>query len=343
MNIFTILLAILIFGLLIFIHELGHYTAARIFHVSIYEFSIGMGPKLCSHVSGKTGIRYSLRALPIGGFVSMAGEDEVSDAPGSLNHKPVWQRMIITAAGACVNLLFGFLIMSILVIGSKTLGGTTVAQFADHATSCEAGLAVGDEILQIDGTRVHIATDLVYTIMHDARDPVDVTVRRNGEIVVLQDVRFPQYVEAGHVYGDRDFYLYAVEKTPAEVLKQAFWQSANTVKMIWQSLLDMIGGEYTVKDLSGPVGVTEAIAEAAETGAYNVAYMMVFISINLGIFNLLPIPALDGGRLFFQLIECIRRKPISPTVEGYIHFAGIVLLMLLMVVVLFQDISRLFA
>lgn len=342
MNILFILLAILMFGFLIFIHEFGHYTAARIFRVTINEFAIGMGPKLLSRVSPKTGIRYSLRALPIGGYVAMVGEDEESDDPGALCAKPVWQRIIITAAGAAMNLLVGFLVMTILVSFSSALGGTVVADFFEGATSPDYGLQVEDRIVKIDDTRVHTATDLVYTIMHDARGPVDVTVERDGQTVVLQDVQFPNFSEAGHVYGDRDFYVYAVEKTPLTVAHQAFWQSANTVQMIWDSLYDLVFGEYTVEDLSGPVGVTQAITEAAEQGSYNFGFMFVFISVNLGIFNLLPLPALDGGRLFFQLIELIFRRPVNRNLEGYIHFAGIMLLMLLMVFVTFQDISKIF-
>jgi regulator of sigma E protease len=178
--------------------------------------------------------------------------------------------------------------------------------------------------------------------MHDARGPVDVTVVRDGETVVLRDVQYPNFSEAGHVFGDRDFYVNAVEKNAATVAHQAFWQSFNTVQMIWDSLYDLVFGEYTVEDLSGPVGVTQAITEAAEQGSYNFGFMFVFISVNLGIFNLLPLPALDGGRLFFQFIELIFRRPINRTVEGYIHFAGIMLLMLLMVFVTFQDISKIF-
>ncbi|MGM9624665.1 MAG: M50 family metallopeptidase [Eubacteriales bacterium] len=341
MQIVYILLAVLMFGFLIFIHECGHYTAARIFHVTVREFAVGMGPKLVSRVSKKTSIRYSLRLLPFGGFVSMVGEDEESDDPGSLNQKPVWQRMIVTAAGAFMNLVLGFLVMTMLVVSSDALGGTVVADFFEGATSSAYGLQVEDEITKIGDTRVHCATDLVYTIMHDARDPVDVTVIRDGQTVVLADVQFPHYTEAGHVYGDRDFYVYAVEKNFVNVAKQAFWQSANTVRMIADSLYDLVfGREYTVEDLSGPVGVTKAISEAAETGTYNFLYMFVFISVNLGIFNLLPLPALDGGRLFFQLVELVFRRPINRNVEAYVHFVGILLLMLLMVVITFQDITK---
>ena len=342
MNLLYILLAILMFGFLIFIHEFGHYTAARIFKVTIKEFAIGMGPKLFSRVSKKTDIRYSVRALPIGGYVSMVGEDEESDEPGAMCAKPVWQRIIITAAGAAMNLCVGFLVMAILVTFSSALGGTVVADFFEDATSSSYGLMVDDRIVKIGDTRVHTATDLVYTIMHDAQGPVDVTVVRDGKTVVLQDVQFPTFTEQGHVWGERDFYVYALKKTPLVVAHQAFWQSANTVQMIWDSLYDLVFGEYTVEDLSGPVGVTQAITEAAAAGSYNFGFIFVFISVNLGIFNLLPLPALDGGRLFFQIIELIFRRPINRNLEGLIHFAGILLLMLMMVFVTFQDLSRLF-
>lgn len=359
MNLLSVLLAVFIFGALIFIHEFGHYTAARIFGVKIYEFAIGMGPKVLSRVSKKTDIRYSLRLLPIGGFVAMAGEDEASDDPSALCNKPVWQRMIITAAGAAMNLITGFLLMAILVTSSANLGGTRVAGFVDESVSCYDGLQIDDEITHVGDTRVHVLADLVYTIMHDADDPetrtvtvdgkeveiptvsVDLTVIRNGQRIELEDVSFWQNAQGGHIYGDRDFLVYTEPKTFGNIVKQSYFQSVNTVVMIWESLLDMFSGEYSVKDLSGPVGVTGAIAEAASISVASVVNMTVFITISLGIFNLLPIPALDGGRLLFQLIELIFRKPVSPKIEGYIHFAGLVLLMALMVFVVFQDIFKL--
>ena len=344
MSIWLILLAIFLFGLLILIHELGHFLMARLFRVTVHEFAIGMGPKLFSKVSEKSGTRYSIRALPIGGFVSMEGEDEETDpdSEGSLNSKPVWQRMIITAAGAFMNLLAGLLIMAVLVVGSSSLGGTRVAQFRDNASSEACGLQVNDEILKIGGRNVHVATDLAYAVMHDGREPVSVTVRRDGEVLTLNSVTFPTQTSSGHVFGDMDFYVYAVEKTVPEVFKQTFWQSVNTVTMIWESLFDLFGGEYSVNDLSGPVGVTEAIGSAAEQGTDSLVYMIVFLTFNLGIFNLLPLPALDGGRLFFQFIELVIRRPVNRKVEGYIHAGGLVLLLLLMAYVTFHDIWKLF-
>jgi Predicted membrane-associated Zn-dependent proteases 1 len=333
----------LIFGALIFVHELGHYLTARIFHVSVKEFAIGMGPKILTKKSKKTGIDYSLRLLPIGGFVSMAGEDEQSDDPGAINHKPIWQRFIVMSAGSLMNLITGIIIMCALIIATPTLGSTTILRFADEGATSEAsGLQIGDTITKIGGTSVHISYEIVYEIMRNGIEPLDITVKRNGETVVVKDVIFPTTVEEGVTFGSTDFYVAAETKTPLTVLKHSFYQSTATIKLIWESLFDLVTGRYGVDQVSGPVGVTTAIGEAAKAGAYNLLYLCVLISMNLGIFNLLPLPALDGGRLVFLVIEAVRGKPVKPEYEGYVHFAGIVVLMLAMVFITYKDIMKLF-
>lgn len=339
-----IIIAILIFGLLIFIHEGGHFLFARLFKVTVNEFSIGMGPKLVSKKSKKSGISYSLRAFPIGGFVSMAGEDEESDDPNALNKKPVWQRMIIVAAGGVVNLVAGILVMFILVFSSTSmgLGSTTVAEFRDGALSQNCGLKAGDTIVEVEGRNVHIADELVYEIMRLGIEPVDLTVVRDGEKTVIEDVEFPQISEQGVAFGDADFYVYGQERTFTNLVKHSFYRSTYTVRMIWESLYDLVTGRYGIEAVSGPVGVTEALTEAAQTGSYNFIYLVVVISMNLGVMNLLPLPALDGGRLVFLLIEAVRRKPINPKVEGVIHTAGLALLMLLMIFICVKDVIKLF-
>lgn len=339
-----IIIAILIFGLLIFIHEGGHFLFARLFKVTVNEFSIGMGPKLVSKKSKKSGISYSLRAFPIGGFVSMAGEDEESDDPNALNKKPVWQRMIIVAAGGVVNLVAGILVMFILVFSSTSmgLGSTTVAEFRDGALSQNCGLKAGDTIVEVEGRNVHIADELVYEIMRLGIEPVDLTVVRDGEKTVIEDVEFPQMSEQGVAFGDADFYVYGQERTFTNLVKHSFYRSTYTVRMIWESLYDLVTGRYGIEAVSGPVGVTEALTEAAQTGSYNFIYLVVVISMNLGVMNLLPLPALDGGRLVFLLIEAVRRKPINPKVEGVIHTAGLALLMLLMIFICVKDVIKLF-
>ena len=272
----------------------------------------------------------------------MAGEDEDSEDENALNKKPVWQRMAITAAGAVMNLLIGFILMLIVVLCTQNIGGTTVLRFTeDNAMSEQSGLQIGDEVVKVDGARVHIASELAYEIMRNGTEPIDLTVRRNGETLVLTDVRFPTIVSDGIEFGMTDFYVLAEVKTVGTVLEQTFFRSISTVKMIWQSLIDLITGRYGLEQMSGPVGVTSAVSEAAKSGFTDYLYLVVVITMNLGIFNLLPLPALDGGRLLFQIVELVRRKPINPELEGYVHFVGIVLLMILMVVITFEDVIKL--
>ncbi|MCQ2425301.1 MAG: RIP metalloprotease RseP [Lachnospiraceae bacterium] len=334
-------LAILIFGFLIFIHELGHYTTARLFGVTVYEFAIGMGPKLLTHVSAKTGIRYSLRLLPFGGFVSMAGEDEESEDENALNKKPVWQRIIITAAGAFMNLVIGVILIAVVVCSTKALGSTVILKFDDGAVSESAGLRVGDRIAKIGTQPTRTADELSYAIMRQGAAPVDVTVVRGGEKVTVR-VDFSKEEIDGMVYGAPDFVVRAVEKNVGTVLSHTWYRSILTVRMIWESLFDLVTGRVGMNQVSGPVGVTQAMAETAKAGFLNFVYLSAVIAINLGVVNLLPLPALDGGRIFFLLIELIRGKPLNPEVEGYIHFAGLAVLMVLMVVITCKDVLGLF-
>lgn len=348
MNAVSIIIAIFVFGLLIFIHEMGHYIAARLCGVTVLEFAIGMGPKLISWVSKKTGIRYSLRALPFGGFTSMEGEDEDSDDPNAFSKKPLWKRFIITAAGSGANLLVGIILMIPIVIFAGNLGSTTIYEFipaegAEKAQSEAEGLMVGDRIVAVDGEKVYIANDLAYEIMRRGIEPIDITVERNGEEIVIEDVDFPVSSSDGIAYGALDFYVYAEHKNFANVMKHSFHRSYLTVEMIWESLYDLITGRYGMEAVSGPVGVTKVLGEAAATGFGDLAYMAVVLSMNLGVMNLLPIPALDGGRILFLFVELIRGgKKINPNTEAMVHFVGIVILLGLMVVIAFKDVASLF-
>lgn len=349
-KILYVLLAILLFGFLIFIHEGGHFFFARLFKVSIKEFAIGMGPKLFSKKSKKSGIAYSLRLFPIGGFVSMEGEDEESDDPNAFNKKPVWQRIIIVAAGALINITVGILVMSILVFGSEYLLSTQIGEVTEGSVSYEAGLQVDDIIVAVDGTKVHIGDELSYQIMRRGINPVDLTIVRNGEKIVLEDVQYPVEHIEGADFAMMDFKVYGIfpeDYSLPVLLKHAFYRSTYTVTMIWESLIDLVSGRYGMEAVSGPVGVTEALTDAIDTdvktGSSSFIYLAVVISMNLGVMNLLPLPALDGGRLVFLIIEAMRRKPLKPEIEGYVHFAGIVILMLLMVFICVKDVIGLFA
>lgn len=341
----TIIVAILVFGFLIFIHEFGHFIFARIFKVTVNEFSIGMGPRLVWFDSKKTGTRYSLSMLPIGGYVAMAGEDEESSDPNSFNKKPAWQRFIITLAGAAVNIVFGFLAMIILT-SMINIGNTTVVDFVDPAvsgyeiTSKDSGLLEGDEIISIDGKRVNIYDELSYEIMRRGNEPVDVTVIRDGKEITLYDVVFPTVEQEGQVFGQMDFRVRALEKNFGRVISFSWHKSCLIVRMCWESIIDLISGRYTLAAVSGPVGISSAIGEAAANGFASLLYITVIISINLGFMNLLPIPALDGGRLIVLLVEMLTRKKLPQKVEAAVNGIGLALLLLLSFVILIKDVIQ---
>ncbi len=338
-----VIIAIFIFGFLIFIHEGGHYLFARLFKVTVIEFAIGMGPKIISKKSKKTGIAYSLRLLPIGGFVSMAGEDEESDDENAFCNKSVWKRMIITVAGAATNIIAGILVMSIFVATSAHLASTTVGKFTDNGEfSAATGIEVGDTITKVEGKRVYIYSQLYYEIARKGIEPIDITVERNGETITFEDVRFPTETIKGTLFGTTGFIPYEREKTVGNIVKEAFFQSVTTIKTIWESLYDLITGRYGIEAVSGPVGITEELVSAARSGARNLVYLAVVISMNVGFMNLLPIPALDGGRLLFEVIEAVIGKPVNRTVEGYIHLVGMILILILMALIIFKDIAGFF-
>ncbi len=334
-----ILVAIVIFGLLVVIHEGGHFLFARLFRVTVFEFSVGMGPKFFSKKSKKTGTAFSLRAFPVGGYVSMAGEDSDSDDPNAFCNKQVWKRLVITVAGAFVNIIAGIILMSILIASSKSLYGTEIyAMKNDSVVSAEGGLQPADVIVSVGGAKVYTANDLVYQIMRRGIEPCEVTVKRNGNTVILENYQFPVAEEDGILFGQPDFYVAETPKTFGNVVKQAYFRSVSSIKMIWEQFYDLLRGRYSLKSVSGPVGVTQALGDAAKSGPDTFLFLTAFISINLGVVNLFPLPALDGGRIIFLLIEAVRRKPVPRKVEGYIHMAGLALLLLLMVAVTCKDI-----
>ena len=356
-----VLLGIFMFGILILIHELGHFAFAKLFKVGITEFAIGMGPKIFSK-KGKDGVDYSLRLIPMGGFVSMVGEDEEVDedlADKALNKKPVWKRIIIVAAGAVTNILFGIILMGVIVAFSKSdIYSTTVEGFNVYYSDTnevrvedtwyrrgtdEILLQKGDKILKIGDRRINVRDDFIYEVMFLGNESVDVTVLRDEKKTLVEDVAFESRVEGGITLGIAGFIRTTrLEKTFPEVIKQAFCRSVASAGMIWDSLLNTVKGEYGTESLSGPVGIIEQVEETAKYGWDSLLLMVVIITLNLGIMNLLPLPALDGGRLFFMLIELIRGKPVNPKYEGYVHAIGIVLLMGLMLFVTYNDIVRIF-
>ncbi len=340
MIVLYILIAIFIFGFLIFIHELGHFLFAKKYGVAITEFSLGMGPKLFSK-KGKDGVDYSLRLFPIGGFVSMVGESEESDNPNSFNKKPAYQRFIITLAGAVMNLLIGVLVMIILTSTNERFGTTKIGEFSEDATSSQY-LLLEDEIIKVGNTKVHTASELSYEIMRKGYEPLTLTIIRNGDEIVINNVKFPTATSDGIVFGTMDFLVYGEDRSFSTIVKNSYYSCKSTIKMIWDSLYDLISGRYGMEQVSGPIGVTGAITNAAKTSTYSLFYLIVVISMNLGIFNLLPIPALDGGSLLLLIIEMIARRPIPQRIEYGIKALGFILLMGFALIITFKDIIFLF-
>ena len=393
MNILYILLAVLFFGFLIFIHELGHFIVARLCGVKVLEFAIGMGPKLISVKSKKSGVRYSLRLFPIGGYVNMLGENGMETVQGSAENEDgreneegkndrdffvtlaseteekegdssqseelpsetvsdpraycnqsVWKRMLISLAGPLMNILLGFVLMLVFVIATRDgLGTTIVHSFPEEgATSVNAGLLPGDEIVKIGKVRVHTLYELNYEISEQGYRPVSVVVNREGQRVTLENVSFPVTTEGGTDFGMRDFYVQRVtEVNLGTLLKHTFWRSWSCVKMVYDSIAGLFVKRYSVESVSGPVGITGVITQAAKTNWLSVLHLLILISINLGVMNLLPLPALDGGHLLIYVVELIRGKPLKPEVEGIINFIGLVLLLGLAVVITIKDVIAL--
>lgn len=339
-----ILFALLFFGVIIMIHECGHFTCAKLFKVKVNEFSLGMGPALFKRKKGDT--LYAVRLFPIGGYVAMEGEDDASEDDRAFNKKPVWQKMIIVVAGALMNLILGFILMVLLLTTSTDLIGTnTIKEFYPDAVSSQYGLQAGDRFVEIDGHHVWSELDLSFLMSRSQDGVFDFVVERNGEKVTLNDVHFATEQQNGITLIQYDFIIIGEQPGFLNIVKNAFTQSASIVRMVWLSVFDLVTGRYGMSELAGPVGTVDIIADvtaqAVSSGSLtNLLTIMAFITINVGVANLLPLPALDGGRFLFLAVEAVRRKPVNPKYEGYVHAAGLALLLLLMVVVTYNDIAR---
>ncbi len=352
--------AIIAFSLLIISHELGHFFAAKWAGIAVLEFSIGMGPKLFGFT--KNGTAYSLRILPIGGYVRMEGEEDgmVPPAEGETQREPVktepvqspvgcpfpeatiGKRAFTMFAGPAMNLATAFFAMTLLVITIGVIPSTTVASYKEENLSAGYGLLPGDKIVAIEGERIHISSDIIYSLMRSEGRPLDLTVVREGETIILPDIVFPTYEDQGVTYSYPDFYCSRLGVNPLTVAKESIFRCYAIVREVYASVSGLIRGEIPLSQLSGPVATTQAIGEVSKQGFNSLVYFMVFISINIGIINLLPFPALDGGRLLLILIELIRGKPLKREAEGWINFAGFAALMTLVVYVTYQDIIKLF-
>ncbi len=281
----------------------------------------------------------------------MEGEDEDSDDKRAFNNAKVWKRMIIVVAGVVMNILLGFVLMFFYLLPSDRFVSTTIADFTENSVSAKY-LQKGDQIKSINGFSIHTSQDLSFALGTADPKGMDMTVLRDGKEVYLEGVQLSTTTdENGNVTMHWDFRVYGIEKNLGTLLDQTFWGIVSTVKIVWASLIGLIRGQFGFNEIAGPIGMTSAISQVTAAGlessgfgqaVLNLVYVMMMITVNLGVMNLLPLPALDGGRLVFLIIEAIRRKPISRKYEGYIHAAGLVVLLLFMAVVSFSDILRLF-
>lgn len=344
-----IIIAIIIFGVLITTHELGHFMAAKACGVRVLEFAIGMGPAYLKKQGKET--LYSLRLFPIGGFCSMEGEDAKSDDPRAFGNQPVWKRLVILSAGAAMNFLLGFILIFAVFSQSQGFRAPEITGFFEGCPY-EGDLQVGDRFYKINGERIFVSSDVGEYLAYGTDGTSDIVVIRDGAKVRLDDypitpVEYEQDGETVEMYG---FNFHTLETGFFAQLKYSWYGARDFVRMVRQGLVSLISGVVGVKELSGVVGIVDMIndvgkvSESTLIAFNNIAYLSALIAINLAVMNLLPLPALDGGRILFMaitwVIEKATRRKVNPKYEGYIHATGLVLLMGLMVFVLFNDVVR---
>ena len=349
-----IFLAILLFSLLVFIHELGHFVTAKLSGVQVNEFSMFMGPALWKKQVGET--LYAIRLIPLGGYCAMEGEDEDSDNPRSFGKAAWWKRMIILVAGAAMNFLLGVVIFGILFFPSDAVAVPEIREFSDCCTFAgEDGLMLGDRIVEIDGEAVYLNSDISLLLGLNSTGVHDITVERNGETIAFRD--YPM----GHTHLDeegREYIHYGfgfgVEKKLdfGGKLKLVWDVTRDNVRNVRLSLQMLLTGRAKMSDMAGPVGIVQMMSDTAESSAttldalMNVLYFGGFLSVNLAVMNLLPIPALDGGRAVCLLLtagfEKLSGRKLDPKYEGYLHGAGMILLLGFMALVTFKDIFNIF-
>ena len=378
--IITLLAAVFVFSAVIAIHEFGHFAVAKLCGVQVNEFSIGMGPVLLKKMHH--GTQYSLRALPVGGFVALEGEEspesqqaereersdleerplsqrsgagsspnggalngeELSQPTGKpLNEAPVWQRALIMAAGACMNFLLGFVVMAILLAAqNEPITSRVIYAVEDGALCGQTGLEAGDKVLAVNGRRCFVANDMLYELMRTEDYSASFTVLRDGKKVELPRVQFDTWQdEDGETHMSLGFTVYGIKKTPVNVIKEAWNSVLYYGRIIFTSLMDLLRGRESINDLSGPVGIVTAIGQAASYGWKDLLDLLVLITVNLGIFNLLPFPALDGGKVVFLLIEGVTGHAVPEKIQSGLTLAAFALLFALMIFATYNDIVRL--
>ena len=365
MSIFiTLIAALIVFSAVIAIHEFGHFTVAKLCGIQVNEFSIGMGPALWKKIY--KGTQYSLRALPVGGYVALEGEEspesqqaeaardereaeEENPVPPEqrtgipLNEAPVWQRALVMVAGAFMNFVLGFVVLVILVAAQEgAITSKTIYSIENDALCGQTGLQAGDEIVAVNGRRCFVANDILYELVRTEAYRARFTVKRDGQKVELPDVQFDTWQdENGQTHMTLGFTVYGIKKTPLNVLKEAWNSTLYYGRIAFISLADLVRGRESINNLSGPVGIVTAIGQAASYGWQDLLEMLALITVNLGILNLLPFPALDGGKVVFLVIEGVTGHAVPEKLQSVLTLATFGLLFGLMLFATYNDILRL--
>ena len=362
--IITILAALLVFSAVIAIHEFGHFAVAKLCGIQVNEFSIGMGPVLWK--KNHKGTQYSLRALPVGGFVALEGEESpesqqteaaraaqeqpapeteapVQPAGIPLNEAPVWQRALVMVAGAVMNFVLGFVVLVILIAAqNEPITSKIIYAIQDGALCGQTGLQAGDKVLAVNGRRCFVANDILYELVRTQSYSADFTVLRDGQKVQLPGVQFDTWQdEKGETHMSIGFSVYGLEKTPGNVLREAGNSVLYYGRIVFTSLVDLVRGRESINNLSGPVGIVSAIGQAASYGWQDLLELLALITVNLGIFNLLPFPALDGGKVVFLVIEGVTGHAVPEKLQSVLTLATFGLLFGLMLFATYNDILRL--
>lgn len=341
----SIIVALLIFGLLIFFHELGHFLFAKRGGIGVTSFSLGMGPAILKKQIGET--EYALRILPFGGSCAMVGEDTESDAENAFNKKSVWTRISVVAAGPVFNFILAF-VGAVIMVCCVGVDKPVITEMMEGYPAYEAGVRAGDEIISMNGRNIGVYRDISMYIQLHQGEAIDLVYKRDGERYETTIV--PKMDEEGYYLMGITGGAYTKCTNPLEVIKYAGCEVGYWIHMVFDSLKLMVSGQVSREEVGGPVRIVSMIGDTYEQSAaisgfmvfISMLNMVIFLSANLGVMNLLPIPALDGGRLLLMLVEVVTRKRVPEKVEGYIHMAGFAVLMALMVLILFNDISIMF-
>lgn len=350
LGIINILIAILLFGFIVLVHEFGHFLFAKLNGIGVVEFSIGMGPRLCSMVRGET--RYSIKILPFGGSCMMIGEDEQQADPKAFNNKPVWARISVIAAGPIFNMILAFL-FAFIIVAVQGHDYPVISEVMDHYPAVEAGLEPGDRIMKINKQKISSSRDIGLYFMSHPGEAVTISYRRdeNGNQIQGTTNVTPMYV------AERQSYMIGISFVPeqpvssaGELIACSAYEVKYCVSTTFVSLRMLVQKQIPVDEaVSGPIGIVSMVGETIENGReqgvltvlYYLSYWILLLSSSLGIMNLLPLPALDGGRLVFLILELLRGKPIDQEKESMVHMAGMMVLMALMVLILFNDVRKL--